>query len=194
MNITILGTIIGAAAIMATAGVAFAETGSQGGADKRGGDDGQRPVPTLYSDNNSVRGDDSASRSATSTRVSDDRGGSLEKGDDKGGLLRGSRASDDSGNDVNDDKGAAASSSDDRGKSEDPGFGRGGIRAFLSWIFGLPDSTTVGDLRAQMNASTTASTSSGQGVGPESSGSQGLGSFFKRIFGSFGRFLGGRDD
>lgn len=41
------------------------------------------------------------------------------------------------------------------------GFGKGGIPAFLRWLFGLPATTTIGDIRAQIGATTTASTTGG---------------------------------
>lgn len=55
------------------------------------------------------------------------------------------------------------------------GLGKGGIPAFLRWLFGLPATTTVGDIRTQIAATTTASTTSG---------SNGLG-FFARLFDFF---------
>jgi hypothetical protein len=69
-----------------------------------------------------------------------------------------------------------ASSTDEHGatSSEDHGngIGRGGIVGFFQWLFGLPATTTVGDIRAQIEATTTASTTSS---------SNGLG-FFARLF------------
>ncbi len=61
------------------------------------------------------------------------------------------------------------------------GFGKGGLVGFFRWIFGLPDDTTVGEIRTELQATTTLSTSSGQAVSTDSS-SQGLG-FWARIFG-----------
>ncbi|MDP3645810.1 MAG: hypothetical protein Q8R25_01870 [bacterium] len=62
------------------------------------------------------------------------------------------------------------------------GWGKGGVRGFLSFLFGLPASTTVGELRAEMTATTTNSIGSGQGS--STSKSQGLG-FWARILGVF---------
>jgi hypothetical protein len=54
------------------------------------------------------------------------------------------------------------------------GWGKGGIRSFLSFFFGLPASSTVGDIRAGMTATTSADTSKSQGLG-----------FWARILGAF---------
>jgi len=82
-----------------------------------------------------------------------------------------------------DEHGDASSSKEDNGNHY--GFGRGGIRGFFDWLFGLPASTTVGDIRTQMAATTTS----------ESTGSsQGLGRFFHDLFGSFKGFFGGGGD
>ena len=54
------------------------------------------------------------------------------------------------------------------------GFDKGGIRAFLSFFFGLPASTTVGELRAEMTATSSANVSNSQGLG-----------FWARVFGAF---------
>ena len=51
------------------------------------------------------------------------------------------------------------------------------IVGFLAWIFGQPDSTTIGDIKTQMQASTTLNT-------PTAGNSEGLG-FFARLFGFF---------
>lgn len=55
-------------------------------------------------------------------------------------------------------------------------FGKGGLPAFLRWIFGLPASTTIGDIKAQIVASSSASTTM------VTSTSQGLG-FWAHLFG-----------
>lgn len=62
--------------------------------------------------------------------------------------------------------------SDDHGN----GIVRGGIPAFFRWLFGLPATTTVGEIRTAVQATTTASTTSS---------SQGLG-FFARLFAFLG--------
>jgi hypothetical protein len=61
------------------------------------------------------------------------------------------------------------------------GIGKGGMGGFLRWIFGLPDSTTVGDIRAQMAATSTAGTPHAEA------------GFWARIFGSF-HFGGNKDN
>ena len=57
-----------------------------------------------------------------------------------------------------------------------------GIRSFFSWIFGLPASTTVGDIKAQLGATTTTS------VGGESGGI-----FARGFFHAFLRLFGGNE-
>lgn len=71
-------------------------------------------------------------------------------------------------------RGEKSTTTDDEGK----GWGRGGIRSFLSFFFGLPASTTVGDLRNELTAKGSASAAA------STSKSQGLG-FWARIFGAF---------
>ncbi len=63
--------------------------------------------------------------------------------------------------------------------TDENGNGKGGghgnfISNFFQWLFGLPATTTVGDIRAAINASSTASTSPSQGLG-----------FWARFFGFF---------
>ena len=115
----------------------------------KGGDDateGGKPVPMLFNEGD---GHGASDMHATSTRSHEDGNKGKEgKGEDK-----------------------HATSTEKNGN----GFGKGGIRAFLSWIFGLPASTTIGDLRAEVTASTSASVSHSQGLG-----------FWGRIFGLFG--------
>jgi hypothetical protein len=50
-----------------------------------------------------------------------------------------------------------ASSTQDNASSTNNFGGNGSITTFLQWIFGLPASTTVGDIRTTLTASTTAS-------------------------------------
>ncbi len=61
-------------------------------------------------------------------------------------------------------------------KDRDHGNARGNkLQNFLAWFLGQPDSTTVGQIKAEINASTTASSTqlgNGQGLG-----------FFARLFG-----------
>ena len=59
-----------------------------------------------------------------------------------------------------------------------------GLASFFSWFFGLPASTTVGDIRAQINASTTVAGNGGHD-------NEGLG-FFARLFSMFN--FGGKSD
>ena len=83
--------------------------------------------------------------------------------------------------DNDDDRGNATSTERSHGKQGDeerkehatstdnhPVWGKkGGLSGFFRWLFGLPASTTVGDIRAQIAATTTASTtgSNGNGLG-----------------------------
>lgn len=73
---------------------------------------------------------------------------------------------------------STASSTRHREDNDHRGNGRGNrVQNFLAWFFGQPDSTTVGEIKAQINASTT--------IGSSTPGSaQGLG-FFARFFGFF---------
>jgi|SRR3989344_6565436 len=61
-----------------------------------------------------------------------------------------------------------------------PGDSRG-VPAFLRWLFGMAPSTSVDDIRAEIKASSTVSTSS-----------NGLGNFLKGIFDKIGGLFGGR--
>lgn len=55
-----------------------------------------------------------------------------------------------------------------------------GVPFFLRWLFGLPATTTVADIRAEIQASTTASTTNPRG--------EGLG-LFRNLFEGIGRFF-----
>ena len=63
---------------------------------------------------------------------------------------------------------------------------RGGVSIFLGWFLGLPDATTVGDIKAQINGSTTPASTS------PIHDNQGMG-LFARLF-SFFRFRGEQDN
>ena len=64
------------------------------------------------------------------------------------------------------------------------GIGKGGLPAFFQWLFGLPATTTIGDIRAEINATTSASTTN-------ATSPQGLG-FWAHFFSFF--HFGGKND
>ena len=109
------------------------------------------------------------------------------------GRIHGDADMDDDNDGVNDQRGKkdekraeAARKESGEGRDESSiknddhrGFGKGGlpgqgIRSFVSFFFGLPASTTVGELRAQLAATTSTDISKSQGLG-----------FWGRIFGAF---------
>lgn len=133
---------------------------------------------TKASDHSAGKGKDDASVSASSgleVEVELEHGVTTTTTKPHGG----DRDADDDGvrDDDDDSSARSASSSDDRRR----GHGRDdrrGIRFFFEWLFGLDDSTTVGDIKAQLEATTSAdSTVEGDG--------QGLGLFAKGFFSSF---------
>lgn len=97
------------------------------------------------------------------------------------GMGRGATSTDD-GDDDDDD---SATSSKGRGRGKDEL--RPGLPFFLRWLFGLPGTTTVADLRAGFGASTTISTST-LPTPPITIG------FFRHFFERFGNFFDRRDD
>lgn len=64
----------------------------------------------------------------------------------------------------------SASSTHERGRGDGPR----GIPFFLQWLFGLPGTTTIADIRAEIAATSTASTTNNAGLG-----------FWARMFGFF---------
>lgn len=121
-------------------------------------------------------GNDDSTKSGNSVRAKIEDGDSSS--DDSTLRASGSASSNANvrGEDRSDDKDkierSSSTSSDDNGRGREKGMNR--FSAFFSWLFGLPATTTVGDIRANIVASTTATTSSSQGLG-----------FWARIFGFF---------
>ncbi len=151
-----IATLLGIAALMVPVGIVLAKDGGQGSVGIGIGEHAQVGL------NQSLLHGDANEDSTTSANVDVEEHGnatSTQRDHGKqGNLERGIHAT------------TTASTTDDHNK----GFGKGGIVGFFRWILGLPDTTTVGQIRAQIEATTTASTSA--------SSSQGLG-FWAQILG-----------
>lgn len=187
-NGLVIASIIGMAALMATSGVALAE----GGGTSHVGINGDIQVKTgmMIQGRPSIQGvsDDDQDGHPDSGEGSDEnqlhkdngQSGTNPMFENKDRMMQASSTHMRDNNEDNGQRDHNVSTSGDKGKGEE--MGKGGIRAFFSWILGLPASTTVGDIRAQIAATTTASASHSEGLG-----------FWARIFGAF-HFGGGKDN
>lgn len=159
MNYKIATTVVGLATLIIPAGVALAKDGGQASGSSGGAGISQGVRVNL---DVNLRGDRNENEHASTSA-------DIEAGE------RGSATSTERSKEQRGEKErelhatTTASTSADRGK----GLGRGGVPAFLRWLFGLPATTTVGDIRTAVQATTTASTTSP---------SQGLG-FWAQLFG-----------
>jgi len=167
MNYKTILAVLGAAALIIPSGLALANDGGQGILGSTGsGISGHAQVGL----NVGLRGGDANENDNSSTSVDVEVGEhgnatSTERGDGKQGEKeRGLHA-------TTTLAGQAASSTNSH-----VGLGKGGIVGFFRWILGLPDTTTVGQIRADLTATTTASTTAGS--------SQGLG-FWAQVLGFF---------
>lgn len=172
-NKILWATTIGSAVLFATAGIALADEGQQGPPPPppQGGvgifQHLQTDIGAMFGDNHG----DVDVNASTSANVNDEQGehggnatstppgpGMPGMHGEKNGLLKHFGTTTPPGigrhEGTSTDEGNATSS----GKGE--GIGKGGIAGFFQWLFGLPASTTIGDIRTQIEASTTASTTS----------------------------------
>lgn len=164
MNYKTIAVALSAVALIIPAGLALAKDGGNGVF----GPSGFKIVEHVQNGlNMSLRGSDDNSstlidrigredgkhRSATSTERNNEKRGELERERHATSTLAGQTAS--------------------TTKSHE-GFGKGGLVGFFKWFFGLPATTTVGEIRAQITATTTA--------GATASSSNGLG-FWAHVFG-----------
>ncbi len=87
-------------------------------------------------------------------------------------------------------EGTTSISREDRGGNGRGGERMGGIQSFFQWLFGLPGTTTVADIRANISASASTSASSDTGVPPTPA----VSNFFRHFFEGIGSFFGGRGE
>jgi hypothetical protein len=84
----------------------------------------------------------------------------------------------------------ASSSREDRGGNGSGNEHMGGIQRLFQWLFGLPGTTTVADIRANINASASTSASSNTDV----PSTPAVFNFFRHFFEGIGSFFGGRGE
>lgn len=192
MNKILLGSLIGTAALMASAGIALAdssnvhidqhiESNSQIELHSSGGS--ATGHIDVNEDNNGVQNGIHIDIGADGKNIVQVTGDAAEHGVVKvSGKDATSTHKVENGNGSEDTGRANQASSAPMRADNGHGFGKGGIRAFFSWIFGFPASTTIGDIRAEMTATTTVGASHSEGLG-----------FWARIFGAF-HFGGTKDN
>jgi hypothetical protein len=152
--IKVASVSVGIISLMLPAGIALAEGGQNGQSGERG-------------------------RGASQEQQLGERGQNDNNGSATSSI---NRRDDERGNATSSERNKGQQGEKERNQKATTSEKRGGLPAFLRFIFGLPATTTIGDLRGQMNATTTASTTQGS--------SNGLG-IFGRLF-NFFRF--GRND
>ncbi len=150
-----------------------------------------RADASIKNSNRNDEGDEDEVGTSSRERGFDDAAGSPETRGKKEGLLKRFGTTTPPGffNEERRDKNERATSTEDRGDDRDRGdMRKGGVREFFSWLLGLPATTTVGDIRAQLAATTTASTTAE--VPP-----RGVAGFFQHFLEGIAGFFGrGRGD
>lgn len=145
-----IATVLSIAALIIPAGLALAKDGGRGVFGPSGAQIAEHVQNSL---NVSLRGDSDDNSSTSVDREDNERSNATSTERNK--RQRG---------EFEREKHATSTASTTR---DHEGFGKGGIVGFFRWIFGLPATTTVGEIQAQLNSTTTASTtvSSSNGLG-----------------------------
>jgi len=183
MKYIISGSIIGVAALIGTTGVALAHEGEdhQGPPPPRPGifQHMESNLEFLFKDEDN---DDDATTSVGARIEVEEHGSatSTERNHGKrGDMERSEHASSTHATDsISSPQASSGQAASTTKKHDDDDRGPRGLTFFLRWLFGLPASTTIADIRAEIGATTTASTTIG------TSTPQGLG-FFARLFSLF---------